>query len=83
MKTYKTIKKGLNEIFIMQDLSPRIENLSPKIHFHRKCGVSKVMEQEEYQQRKELRVAFNDIAARPSTQQGKNSRNGSKTILSS
>ena len=49
MKTYKINKKDtINEIFIMQDLSPRILNISAETKFKRNCGVSKVIEQEEF-----------------------------------
>lgn len=68
MKTFKT-KKGkesLGKIIIMQDLSPREGTENVKLH-KRQCGLSKAIEEEEYQQRKEMRTSWNNIASRPST----------------
>ena len=83
MKTYKTKKTSLiNEIFIMQDLSPRKDTYT-EVKIPRKCGVSKMNEQEEYQKRKQIRAQFNNVNSRPMTQQGnKVSRGGSRNIIS-
>lgn len=83
MKTFKTKKGELGEIFIMQDLSPRQEQEGIKFH-KRVCGVSKNSEVEDFKLRKKLKAQWNNISSRPATQGGakKGSLAPSRNVLS-